>query len=106
MIKKIIGIFLAFLTFVLLFFVAGFIILSLVPDYKFNFFVSLILLISLSFISKKVYHLIANFREDKKVIINNSKKESDIGDNYEILDINYEKPGFPLKKSRYDDENN
>jgi len=106
MIKKIMAGLLAFLTFVLLFFIAGFLILFFIPDYKFNFFVSLILLIVLSFISKKIYFLIANFREDKKSINNNSKKKSVINDNYEILDIKYKKPGFPLKKSHYEDENN
>ena len=100
MIKKIIGVIVAVVTFIFLFFLIGWIILTFIPDYEFNFFISLILIIILSSISKKVYRLVANLEENTETINSepaNDKLEPD--EKYENLPIRVKKPMFPFKKN-------
>ena len=96
--KKIIGVVCALLTFIFLFFFAGFLIITIFPDYSFNFIISLFLFIILGSVSKSVYRFIANWGENNESTNfepNNYGLKS--GENYKTLPIKSKKPGFPIK---------
>lgn len=92
MIRKIVGVIGAILTFIFFLYLFGFIYLTFVPNYKFNFIISLILLLIFSFLSTLVYKLIAN---SEKAIENSHNT-----DKFEYVNINVKKPEYHSKKRK------
>lgn len=98
--RKIIGVIGAVLTFILLLYLLGFVVLTFVPNYKNNFFISLILILLFSFIIRKVYRFIVYFPkgDDESNLGVTSNGESMTDEDYEYLSVPVKKPKFPFKK--------
>ncbi|KZX17808.1 hypothetical protein MBCUT_00190 [Methanobrevibacter cuticularis] len=97
--RKIIAVIGAVFTFILLLYLLGFAVSTFIPNYKNNFFISLILILLFSFIIRKVYRFRADSPKDNdKSNLGFVDNESTIEEDYEYLSVPVKKPKFPFKK--------